>query len=729
MGKSELKKAYSWESVLSPETIPLPRWAQPWTVLLLLSLLAILIYSNTFSAPFHFDDKGHIVDNPRIKNFSSLSDFSESRYVGYISFTLNYHIGQLNVFGYHLVNLLIHIINGFLVYAFVLMLLRIPPVHLTPHSSRLTATSWIALATALLFIAHPIQTQAVTYIVQRFTSLATLFYLLAVVSYLKWRLASEGSERRSLYYAGALLSTVLAMKTKEIAFTLPFMLLLIEAVFFGSSTRKQWIALIPFLLTLVIIPISLPGSIGGGEGFVKETTEISRLDYLFTQFRVIMTYLRLLIFPLHQNLDYDYPISHSLLEPKVLFSFLFLSGLVALALYLLFISQRYTRSSQLKLICFGLLWFFLALSVESSIIPIRDVIFEHRLYLPSVGFLLAGNVVILGLMHRWREMTAIVICVLVVILSVATYQRNLIWKDDLTLWTDVVQKSPTKARGHNNLGIAYQDLGRSDEAIQEYKTALALEPNYAEAHNNLGSIYSKLERPDEAIQEFRTALTLKSDNAEAHYNLGIAYQKLERFDEAIQEFRTALTLKPHDAEAHYNLGNVYKDLGRPEEAIREYEAAVTLNPNYAEAHNNLGNLYSIIQKHPDKAIQEYKIALALKPDDAEAHSNLGTAHKNLGQLDKAIQEYKTALALKPDYAGVHYNLGTVYKDLGRLEEAIREYQIALKLKPDLVQARYSLGQVYQRMGQTPEAIHEFEQALQIKPDYDPARQALKSLPR
>jgi len=549
MGKTNRKKAQPSGSVVSPETIAPSRWAQPWTVFLFLSLLAVLLYSNTFSASFHFDDDYNIGDNPWIKNFSNLLDLSGSRYVGFLSFALNYHFGQLNVFWYHLVNLLIHIMNAFLVYSFVLLLLRIPQPPLTSDSSHLTNASWIAFATALLFVVHPIQTEAVTYIVQRFTSLATLFYLLAVVLYLKWRLTAPESRSRSLWYAGALLSTILAMKTKEISFTLPLMLLLVEAVFFRFSTRKQRMALIPFLLTLLIIPLSHSGAIGEAEaGFAKGTTEISRLDYLLTQFRVIMTYLRLMVFPVHQNLDYDYPISHSLLEPKVLFSFLILLALFALSLYLLFIWPRTSHPFRVsvtasRLVAFGILWFFLTLSIESSIIPIRDVIFEHRLYLPSVGFLLAGSVAILGLMHRWRGISVIVICVLVVILSVATYQRNLIWKDGLTLWSDVVQKSPNKARGHHGLGVAYQNLGHLDEAIQEYKTALTLKPDYVEAHYYLGAVYRNLGRLEDAIQEYKAALTLNPKDNKAYGNLGFIYLEQGRVSDALAAFKEQVPVK------------------------------------------------------------------------------------------------------------------------------------------------------------------------------------------
>src|SRR6266446_5798033 len=505
MGKASRKKEQKAQKASPPETRGplLTGWlAQPWAVLIFLPLLTIFIYYKTFSTPFHFDDRFFIVENQGIKNFSSLL-LSGSRYVGFLSFALNYHFGRLNVFGYHLVNMLIHLSNGFLVYTLILFLFKTP--RMQSSSFNPNRSFWIALATALLFVAHPIQTQAVTYIVQRLASLATLFYLLAVVLYLKWRLAPSEARSRSLWYAGAWLSTVLAMKTKEIAFTLPFMLLLVEAIFFGSFTRKRWIALIPFLLTLSIIPLSHSGAIGEGEGFAKETTAISRLDYLFTQFRVILTYLRLLIFPVHQNLDYDYPISHSLLEPNVFFSFLFLSAFLGLAFYLLFYSQRSTRHYQLKLIGFGLLWFFLTLSIESSIIPIRDVIFEHRLYLPSVGFFLAGSVAILGLLDRWRGMTAIVIGILLALFSVATYQRNLIWKDELTLWSDVVQKSPFKIRGHNNLAEAYVHLGQYHEAMQEYKAIITLDPKDVRAHIGLGVAYQMVGSHDEAIQEYKSA--------------------------------------------------------------------------------------------------------------------------------------------------------------------------------------------------------------------------------
>jgi protein O-mannosyl-transferase len=726
---------------------------RPLMVLLLLALLAAAVYSNTFYASFHFDDSSSIVANQRIKDLTSFRDLSGSRDVGYLSFALNYQFGGLSVFGYHLVNLLIHIINGFLVYVLVRLLFRASD---SSGAARTTTAPWIALAAALLFVAHPIQTQAVTYIVQRFASLAAMFYLLTVVCYLYWRLSPPDRKSRNLWYAGALIATILAMKTKETSFTLPFMLLLIEAVFFAPLIRKSWIRLIPFLLTLPIIPLSHPGALGEGEvGLARQTMDISRWDYLLTQFRVIVTYLRLLIFPVHQNLDYDYPVSHSLFDPPVFFSFLFLSALFVLALFLLF-SSRLT-SSVSRLTAFGILWFFLTLSIESSIIPIRDVIFEHRLYLPSVGFWLAAGTVLIGFSRRRPIVGIMVVGALVTVFSVATYQRNKVWQDELTLWSDVVQKSPQKGRGYNNLGLAYADRNRWSEAIQAYKTALvlrpkfaeahnnlgyashelghreeavrefqtasALKPDYAEPHNNLGNIYQELGRRDEAVREFQTALTLNPDFADAHNNLGNVYQELGRGDEAVREFQTAMALKPDYAEAHYNLGNVYQELGRHDEAVREYQTSLTLKPDYAEAHYNLGNVYQELGRR-DEAVREFQTALTLKPDYAEAHIKLAAFYHKLGRIDEAIREYRAALAVHPDYSEIHNNLGNIYQRQGHLDKAIREYQTALTLNPDDTVAHYNLGVVYYAQGRIPQALREFQQSIQLKPDYPEAHNNL-----
>jgi len=726
MGRARRRKEKRQEKVLSPQKTPPSSFLGPrdfrvrsLAALFLLSLLATLIYSNTFSAPFVFDDIENIVDNPQVKDLKKFLYLSGSRYVGFLSFALNHYFGGLHVFGYHLVNLIFHITNGFLVYSLVLLLFKAESQHspLTTHDTQRITTPWIALAAAMLFVAHPIQTQAVTYIVQRFASLVTLFYLLTVVCYLKWRLASSETRRRFLWYGGAVLSTVLAMKTKENSFTLPFMILLVEGVFFRSSTRKRWVALLPFLLTLPIIPLSHSGAIGEGEaGFAQETAEISRSDYLFTQFRVIVTYIRLLFLPIQQNLDYDYPIYHSLFEPSVFFSFLFLSSLFALSLYLLFASRR--TPSVFRLPAFGIVWFFLTLSIESSIIPIKDVIFEHRLYLPSVGFFMALSIgVMMG--RKWLEGEGIPgvwgvigFGVIVMVLSATAYQRNLVWHDAMTLWQDVVKKAPQKARGYNNLGNAMSRRGELVEAMEYYREALRINPTFVDAHNNLGNAMTQRGELVEAMRHYREALRINPVYVDAHNNLGNAMTQRGELVKAMKHYREALRIDPASVDAHNNLGTVMLKRGELVEAMKHYREALRIDPASVDAHNNLGNAMTQ-QGEFVEAMKYYREALRINPASVDAHYNLGTAMLKRGELVEAMKHYREALRINPASVDAHNNLGTAMLKGGELVEAMKHYREALRINPAYAQAHHNLGVALLNGGKPTEAIEPLCQALRL----------------
>ena len=369
-----------------------------------------------------------------------------------------------------------------------------------------------------------------------------------------------------ILYLCSLLSAILAMKTKEIAFTLPFVIALYEFMFFKEKFKKRILYLAPILLTMLIIPLSLIdmnrplGEILGGidestrKIIATEVSTTSRWDYLFTQFRVIVTYIRLIFLPINQNLDYDYPIYRSLFTPSVFLSFLLLLSIFGLGIYLLYRSRftacpalrseagvhsSPTPNSELltpnsRLVSFGIFWFFITLSVESSIIPIADVIFEHRLYLPSIGAIIAITSLVFTVhsswfraYKRWNAIAIVLFGLITVVFAGAAYQRNTVWQNEVSLWEDIVRKSPNKARGHNNLGAAYGSKGLTDKAIEHFQIALRLKPDLAEVHNNLGNAYVEKGMLNEAIQAYRRALWLKPDYAEAYNNLGVAYDKKE----------------------------------------------------------------------------------------------------------------------------------------------------------------------------------------------------------
>lgn len=497
----------------------------------MIAFAGFLAYSNTFSVPFHFDDRPVILENPVIKDIHSFTDPSASRYIGYLSFALNYQLNGLDVNGYHIVNLGIHITNALLVYCLVLLTFQTPYFSKIPCSSgppsrrEVRQGHLIGLFSALLFVSHPIQTQAVTYIVQRFASLSTMFYLFSLVLYIQWRIFSpsfsgiDNPARLSLYvsrvkpallYLASVLSAVLAMKTKEIAFTLPVIITLYEFLFFEGNIKKRILCLVPILFTLLIIPLGLipaDKSLDEIMGDVAKATRLqsplSRVEYLFTQFRVIVTYLRLVFLPVNQNIDYDYPAFHSFFEPAVFLSFLFLVSILGLGIYLLYRSRLAPSVS--RLIAFGIFWFFITLTIESSIIPIVDVIFEHRVYLPSVGLFIA---IITALFNnpslpdrepaqkgaKRIQITAIAVSVIIVLLIGAAFSRNVVYSSYLSLWRDVVQKSPMKARAHNNLGNCYFLLGKYEDAAREYEEAVVLNSNYLEVYLNLVLVGNELEK-------------------------------------------------------------------------------------------------------------------------------------------------------------------------------------------------------------------------------------------
>ena len=628
-----------------------------WSIahIALIILLGCLIYSNTLHAPFAFDDVSYIAENPALKDPRYFIDPAlveraiaarhidpnfKSRTVGMFSFALNYTLHGLNVPGYHLVNILIHVLNGLLVYHLVLLTLRTRFFANRAGSVRAVRSGGlIALFAALLFVSHPVQTQAVTYLSQRFSSLATLFCLLSLVLYVLARRTVEGgggvgngnggagirSWRFLAPYGASFVAAVLAMKTKEMAFTFPAIIALYEFLFLSGDKRRRLIYLLPLLLTMFIVPATV---LAAREQYVdmarlSESLAVKEganpaLTYLLTQFRVIVTYFRLLVLPVDQNVDYDYPEYTTLFRAPVLLSLLFLLAVIGLAVVLY---RRSTREEErnaawLRLAAFGIFWFFLALMVESSIVPLKDLIFEHRLYLPSIGIFLslvsAGEIVrsLLGPARAGRMTVFLVM--LVGVWSVTAYARNEIWGGTVRLWQDAVRKSPNKARPRLNLAGGLQKSGRTAEAIGEMKEAIRLDPRSPDAYRNLGLAYIQEGDYAAALPIVQNAVAVDEKDATLHGNLGLVYQKLDRLSEAEKELLTAIKLERDLASAYSNLAIVYLKQKRLPEALAAITEAVRIEPENVHYHFNCGNAYAMNERYPE-AVEEYRKVLAMDP--------------------------------------------------------------------------------------------------------------------
>ena len=671
--------------------------------IVLIPIFGMLAYSNTFHAPFQWDESAYIEKNPIVKDLSYFLETSKAkgfegysalqgRYIGYLTFALNYKMHGLDVTGYHVVNVVIHILNALLVYLLVALTFKTP---FMMESSLSYYSKVIAFFTAMLFVSHPVQTEAVTYIFQRLASLVTLFYMLSLVCYIKARLEEQAEvkvevENRTkcnkylssiftftststFFVFLSVLFAVLAMKTKENAFTLPIILTLYEFSFFRGETRQRMLRLIPILLTLLIIPMTQTGladTIGGPAEEGPPTTPVmgghehmSQHEYLLTQLRVIVTYIRLLFFPVNQNLYYDYPVFRSFFNPEVFLSFLFLLSILVFAVYL-FRRSRVTGHES-RLMAFGILWFFVALSVESSIIPIPMIICEYRVYLPSAGAFLAITTGLFILMDKVKDKKiriAIIssLILMTFVFSYAAYARNTLWGSNISLWEDVVKKSPQKAKGYNTLGNAYYDKGQIDTAISYYHSALKVQPHHAKVYYNLGNAYYGKGLIDNAIGHYQAAIRLNPRYADAHNNLGIAYASKDQTDMAIKHYETAIRLKPEHAETYYNLGVSYYRKGLTDKAIGQLQTAIKLQPDYAEAYNNLGAIYGS-KGLTDIAIDHYEAALELKPGYAETHYNLGIAYSDKGLHGKATEHFQAAIKLNPAYLSAYNNFRSAPK--------------------------------------------------------------------
>jgi tetratricopeptide (TPR) repeat protein len=654
----------------------------------LVVLLGVAAYANTFHAPFQYDDYQSLLELPYLQDLRYLTDWSlagqyaaehnfRMRFVGNLTFALNYALHGTDVVGYHIVNLAIHLVNALLVYSLVRLTFRTPFFEIQ-HSELITQNSkfkiqnFIALFAALLFVAHPVQTQAVTYIVQRLTSLATLFYLACLVLYIKARenFAGQGGTARGVcWYGASLCCAVLAMKTKEIAFTLPVAVSLYEFMFFRGEWKRRAVYLVPLLLTMLVIPLTLIGTYGAPGDSVGQMTrvdsDLSRWEYLCTELRVIVTYLRLLLLPVHQNLIYDYPVYRTLFTPPVFLSFLLLAALFGLAVYLVYKSSSKFQVSGFKfqgspvtghqspvtafrLIAFGIFWFFLALSVESSVIPIMDVIFEHRLYLPSVGAFIAlatccGMVAKrLGAKRKgWETAVAALAGLIVLALTGATYARNDVWRSQESLWQDVVNKSPGKAAAYQNLGIALYGRGEVARAFACFDRAIAIDPEFAESFINRGTIWAKSGDFARAINDFERAVAVAPELAVAWNNLGLAWSEVGNQERALGYLARSIALDPRYVKPLNNTGLALIRKGEPGKAIPYLDRALSLNRNYDMAYFNRGVAY-LESGRPDRAIADLTRAVELNPRLAAAYTRRGQALAQTGARERALDDFRMA---------------------------------------------------------------------------------------
>jgi tetratricopeptide (TPR) repeat protein len=695
-----------------------------------------LAYWNSLHAPFLFDDAGAVVNNPTIRRLASWDvltppadgSTTTGRPVVNFSYALNHAISGEDVWSYHALNVAIHALAALTLLGVVRRTLTGPVLR-----GRFGAAAGpLAFLTALLWALHPLQTESVVCIAQRTESLCGLFFLLTLYCFLRGVNCQEqlgspstGSghspsdsmachERRPTagveWFILSILACLLGMGTKEVMVTAPLIVLLYDRTLlssrvaggFGVAWRQRrgyYIALAGTWLLLAWLVLRSSGARGASAGF---GLGISSWTYLLQQCEAIVRYLKLSVWPHPLVLDYGTGVVHSVAD-------VWWQGIVVLALL------GATIWALIRKPVAGLLgaWFFLILAPSSSVIPlVTQTMAEHRMYLPLAAVIALFVTGLYSLLrprdfpagptiseHRSRFSQSLVPsfpAALVLLLAIAaalgfglmTVARNRDYRDAVTIWTDTVTKYPVSARAHNNLAVAFQQLGNMAEADIHFARAVALQPDYVTAHYDWGVALLDQGRVADAIAQFAAAVRLAPEHADAQVNLGNALVRAQRAVEAVPHYEAALRMRPA-ADAHYDLGVALVETGRAEEAAREFRAALQLNPNLPEAHYQLARLADAAGQLAD-AERRYTETLRLAPDHAAAHARLGLLLARSGRLAPAAEHFRAVIRLQPGDADAHANLGNVLLLQGQAREAIAQYEEALRLRPDDARTRDNL---------------------------------------
>ncbi len=594
---------------------------------LLVVVAGVCAYLTSFDGAFMFDEIPRIEKSEQIHGLWPPSRMlSGRRPVVTFTLALNYSVSELDVRSYHLVNLAIHVLAALTLFG----ILRRTFLLQECRKRYGDAGPWLAVSAALIWVVHPLQTQSVTYVIQRGESLMGLFYLLTLYSVIR----GAGSARPRAWYAAAVIACALGMGSKAVMVTAPCAVLLYDRIFLARSLadvlRRRWGLYLGLAATWSILArlgivrgvLNPPAGAVGTVGFAYKG--VTPFEYALTQCEVILHYLRLSFWPSGLCLDYDWTAAETV-------------GAVALpapVIVGLLVGTIWCLARRPRLGFLGA-WFFIILAPTSSFIPIKDLAFEHRMYLSLAAVVTLAVVCGHGLLSylrkrmgtesslvRWGPVCVVVAAVLA--LGCVTAVRNTDYHSRLAMWTDVVAKRPENARAHSNLGIALLAEGRSAEAIDPCSQAIRIDPDFAGGHYRLAQVLKRNGRWDEAIDSFGKAISLNPRYEQAHIDRGNTFYSLRRFDEAVEDYRMVMQINPRNAGMSVNLGNALGSVGKFDEAIEAYREAVRIKPDWVEARQQLASrLHSLGRL--DEAIQEYREVLRQIPGHPEARRGLDAA--------------------------------------------------------------------------------------------------------
>ena len=590
----------------------------PIKTFLLLGVLVFIVYSNSFQASWHLDDYRTILDNPHIKiSDVRLNTLWRSLYahpdngaydsdalyrpIPCLTFALNWYLGKHNVFGYHLANVCIHFLTACFLYLTVRCLLYSPNLRNRSFGNE----HFIALLSAALWAINPIQTQAITYIVQRMAAMAAMFYLMGIFLYLKGRLSEGTFKSRRKYFIGAGAAFIMAVLSKENAVMWPAAIVLVEAVFFHDPSdprrRKRFLGILlgsVIVVGLISFFIFMSGSMNAVTQMYT-SRPFTLTERFFTQFRILLFYLSQLFYPIPQRLsiEHDFVISTAWWQPwATLPAILIVSGIIGWCIF---------QTNKRPVISFALLFFFLNHLIESSILGL-EMVFEHRNYLPSAFLFFPVAVFINNHLHLYKRRRKTMFAVLTVFTTMllvcfglGTFSRNAVWSDEKTLWEDAMAKAPLSSRPYHNLAWGYyQKTGNQHKSIELYSKALQGRMHHRLGEQrllaNIAGIYYTQRNYVEAVKGWQAALMLFPKHENIRYHLASGLTKMADYEAALAQLDELITQSP-DHSAYRSLkGYVLLKLNRFSEARIQLEIALSQDPGNQTARINQGACLNLL---------------------------------------------------------------------------------------------------------------------------------------
>lgn len=676
------KKGRSASSRTAPLPLPPPVASlSPWNNALIAAVLVLaglLAYSNSFHCAFIYDDLHSIVENPSLKPPLSLSKVlnppggmtTSYRPLLNLSLALCNLSGDFDPLPFHIFNLAVHLLACLTLFGLLRRTLNLPALVKTYGK----AATPLAFICALLWLLHPLQTESVTYIIQRAESMMGLFYLLVIYCSLR----AMNTSRPGRWYFAAVVACVMGMSCKEVTASAPVIVALYDRIFLFRSFREAWarrrVLYVSLPLAWLLI---LRGIIYAPDGFGTlgwNIEELRPLEYAATQCKVVLGYIRLVFWPNPLNFDYGLPDSGMPIVRTFSQWFFGYGMIVPLLVILTLVALR-----RWPFVGFLGVWFFAVLGPTSSFIPIvTEVVAEHRMYIPLAPIIVLtvlaayragivfqarfapGDLRRRGLAWSGLGLSA----VLAFSLGCRTFQRNRDYESSRIMWQKTLATNPGNARAHMILASELAESGDLKNAFPHFEEAVRLRPNYPEANIGLGIALERIGRPDEALPHYQKGLTIWPDYIPGNIALGSYYYKQGRFDEARIYFRKAVDLNPNNEQMRNSLGAVLLQSGRLQEAQVQLEEAIRLNPGYLEAHNNLGAVL-LHQERWEEALIHFQTAVKLDPDSSQAHHTLGRVLEHTGKISEAVLQYREAARLDP-------HLEPIQADLRRAEMKLAE---------------------------------------------------------